>query len=502
MKREISVLSTTGATKPLFASKQKKLLLVHSPIDATNYADAKQHYAPSQGLIALRTFIRQSCPDVEVQFLDGTFLDTDTIIKCILRDRPDWVGQSIQQLSYGQALAIARAAKESGARNVFGGQHATQLAAEIMANQHDIVDVVIRHDGEIPMAMLCHDVPYSQIANATYWDGAVSHNFAIDWKLDIYPLPDYDGIDLAPYVECYTRRLQLPSPRTFLRTHSHKGCGNRYGSHACYFCGRADRSVRFKDPSRYVRELIELRSRWGAGSVFDTGDDIAYSKAWLESVARQIEHSDLELDLGCFGRTCKLVDPEVPQLLRRMGVSNIIIGFESGDPAVLNRCGKGGVTPEDNLVAAANLFDSGIDVCASYVIGLPGENEATLRRTYENAQQLLDVAQKRLGRRPYELVANFFEPSPGSPAFRRVKQANPEKYEGQDVLDLEEVQYDYFKSHWALSSPSAVREFRRLLVEWAMRINSLTAESDSQGFRAEEVTRGTERDRRIGGAAA
>jgi radical SAM superfamily enzyme YgiQ (UPF0313 family) len=461
--------------------------LIHTPIDSTKYADARQHYAPSAGLVALRTFLYQSCPDVTVEFLDGTFLSTDQIIDGIRRHRPEIVGQSIQQISYPNALAIASAAREVGAMNVFGGQHATQLAPEIISNQHRIVDVVIRHDGEIPLAMLCRGVPVSQIANTTYWDSEVRSNLAVDWNLDVYPAPTYGGLDLSPYVNCYSTRLRFEPPKLFLRTYSHKGCGNRNGSSCCYFCGRADRSVRFKTPEKYVRELLELQDRWGAHAAFDTGDDIAYSKSWLEAVARAIERSGLHLELGCFGRTCRLLDPEIAPLLRRMGVTNIIIGFESGDPQVLGSCGKGRVSPEDNLIAAGNLFDSGIDVCASYVIGLPEESQNSLSRTYENAQMLLDLARKKLGRPPFELVANLFEPSPGSPAFSKIKSYYPEKYAGRDLLDLEEVQSDYFRSHWNLPTSEAVADFRAFLVKWGDRLNHLTEESDHQGFRNREV---------------
>ena len=235
---------------PILGSKrtEKQVFLVHSPVDSATYADARQHYAPSGGLIALRTFLGQSCKNVNTELLDGALLPKSEIIDRIRRERPGVVGQSIQQISYGNALDIATAAKEVGAISVFGGQHATQLADEILANQYTIVDAVIRHDGEIPLALICQGVPVAQVANATYWDDGVHHNAAVEWNLGIYPAPDYGGVDLKPYIECYTRRLRLDTPHTFLRTHSHKGCGNRNGTHACYFCGAQIRPSDSKHP--------------------------------------------------------------------------------------------------------------------------------------------------------------------------------------------------------------------------------------------------------------
>ena len=493
-----------GNVLPVLGSKgtEKRVLLVHSPIDSVNYADARQHYAPSAGLIALQTFLGKSCANTRADLLDGALLSKSAIIDAIRRQRPHVVAQSVQQLSYSNSIDIGRTAKEVGALSVLGGQHATQLAGEIVANQHEFVDAVIRHDGEIPLAQICQGVPIAQIANATYWANGVHHNAAVEWDLDKYPAPEYGGVDLKPYTDCYTSRLGFSTPHTFLRTHSHRGCGNRNSSHACDFCGRADIAVRFKTPRKFVSELIELRDRWGADAVFDTGDDIGFSLQWLREVADLVESSGLRIDVGCFGRACRLRDPEVARLLHRIGVTNIIIGFESGDPALLRGCGKGGVTPEDNLLAAGNLFDQGIDVLASYVLGLVGETEASLRKTLDNAECLLDLAQKRLGRKPYELVANFFEPSPGSPAFRRIKKAYPDKYEGADMIDLAELQADYFRLHWNLPSESSIREFRSRLVEWGGRLNSLTVEADSQGFRRDEVRTLAESGVSGGGLAA
>jgi radical SAM superfamily enzyme YgiQ (UPF0313 family) len=397
------------------------------------------------------------------------------------------VGVSVQQVTYGNSLDIAAKAKAVGAEVVFGGHHATQLAREMMENQHYLVDAVVSNDGEIPLRLIAQGFDFRDIPNLTFWDDGVIQNAVTEFALDQFLPPDYSGLDLIPYAERYSKRLGWSEPRIFLRTNSHKGCGNRFNSNACYFCGRADKSVRFKSPAKFVQELTKLKQRWGASEVFDVGDDIAFRDEWLRETAERIEAEGLELPLGCFGRAARLRNAGTARLLLRMGVSSVIIGFESGDPTLLSRCGKGTITPQDNLVAARNLFDLGIDTVASYVIGLPGENESSLRRTYDNAANLVAVAKRHLGRAPYELVANLFEPSPGSPAFCRMKQVFPMKYLGQDRLDLATCQADYFRAHWGFVTDEEVEGFRQLLVRWGTRINALITEADCQGFRVDEV---------------
>jgi radical SAM superfamily enzyme YgiQ (UPF0313 family) len=466
--------------------RPREIFLIHAPI-SERYQDASQHYAPPAGLISLKTAVQRAVEGVDITVLDGTQVSLDSMIKAIVDVEPDLVGVSIQQLSYDNALSIAAVAKEIGSTVVFGGQQATQLAPSIIANRHEIVDAVVSHDGEVPLILMCNCAPFEYIPGLSYWRDGARENPSVPLALDALPWPDYDDISLQPYARCYTARRDLAQPGIFLRTYSHKGCGNRQNSSACYFCGRADRGVRFKSPRRFVGELLRLQERWGATEVFDVGDDIGYAKPWLSEVADLIVASGLSLKFGCFGRASRLRDPEVVQILQRMGVSNVVIGFESGDENLLNSCGKGNISPQDNLTAAQHLFDVGIDVCASYVVGLPGESECSLQHTFENAAELIELARERLGRAPYELVCNLFEPSPGSPAFCQLKRKFPAKYHNEDRIDLEEAQHDYFRSHWCFTSKDEVDDFRKLLVRWAKRINSLTTEADCQGFLATEM---------------
>ena len=128
----------------------------------------------------------------------------------------------------------------------------------------------------------------------------------------------------------------------------------------------------------------------------------------------------------------------------------------------------------------------GIDITASYVLGMPGETKESLANTLQNARSLVDIVKRAYGRPPKELVANLLEPTPGSPAYWNLVKAYPKQYYLKDKLDLENMQRDYFRYYFGLDTLEKYRSFRRLLRDTALEIHSYVSFSDAQGWLASE----------------
>ena len=193
------------------------------------------------------------------------------------------------------------------------------------------------------------------------------------------------------------------------------------------------------------------------------------------------------IDIGIFGRANR-VTPDIAHALRVIGISDVVIGFESGNAEILRECNKRNTTPDINIQAAEYLFSEGIDICASFVLGLPGENAQTLQDTINCAETIVDLAVKLMGRQPREMVANLIELSPGSPAYQTILAAMPAKYYNNDMLFLEELQRDYFRCYFGLDSERDYQNFRRMLCETAHEIHNLVPYSDPQGWlNSEEI---------------
>lgn len=472
------------------AAKKRHLCLIFSPIDK-HYRDAMSHFAPPLGLIALANYVEARDSNIRISILDGSVTHTlDEILTFIEEEKPDVVAQSIQLISYNNALIIAEYAHNLGLVNVFGGHHATQIAEAIAFRQKGIVDYVVAGDGEEALWSILQEKPIEEIPNlVTTAKGRVYRTPRVLTRLNSVPHIDYSPTPLEPYMT-QIRKTNFACNQTttnYLRIYSHKGCGNRLGSGGCFFCGRADYGIRFKSPQNFWEDIRSVVEASGADYVFDVGDDFLFNKKWARRVAEAKPPLSAELNLGVFGRANR-IDAEGASYLAAIGVKDVVIGFESFDSDILRLCGKKFTDESTNLRAVEALFVEGIDVCASLVLGLPGESEDSLKKAIEGSEKIVNLAEKLLGRPPRELVANLIEPSPGSPAFNELIRAFPRKYFMQDKLSLEEIQRDYFRHLFNLDSADAYAKLRKSLGRTAREIHALVDFSDSQGWLAAELS--------------
>ena len=460
---------------------ENEIVLIFTPIDHY-YKDADTHYAPPLGLVAIENFLYEH--DVKCRILDGSVVYSQKEILDILKEtKPKLVGQSVQLISYKNALEIAELVHSYGGINVFGGHHATQMCNSIIKNRGHLVDYVIVGDGEDAWLGLSKGEDRTKIPNLVYSEkGEVYHNDIKEVDLSNIPTLDYNRVDLYPY-QNKLAMSNFSSNRymNYLRFYSHKGCGNRQNSNGCVFCGRADRGVRFKSATKYWADVVHCINKKHADYLFDVGDDLLYSKDILQQYLSEKPECVEACDMGVFGRANR-VDEMAAQMLRELGVVDVVIGFETGDQEVMRLCNKAASSPEQNIRAAECLTRYGIDITASYVLGLPGETEKSLYNTVNNAKKVCEIITRTLGRPPKELVANLLEPSPGSPAFREIVKKFPQKYKDKDDLDLEELQRDYFYCYFDITSGEEYRSFRKKLGAAAREIHSLVEFSDSQGW--------------------
>lgn len=465
----------------------KHICLIFSPIDHY-YQDALTHFAPPLGLVALSNYIKQEEPDCKVTILDGSVShNVESICSFISRERPDIVAQSIQLISYANALRIAEHAKSYGMVNVFGGHHATQLVDVIIENRIGIIDYVCVGDGEEAIVAIIRESVTSAPNLAFKHNDVIFARPRRNFLQNNLPRIDYSEVDLTPYQEAMRNAsFNISGLQTYLRIYSHKGCGNRGNSVGCVFCGRADAGVRFKQPAQFWQDVQQVVCVHGADYIFDVGDDFMNNNSWLQAVAAMKPHFSKPYELGIFGRANR-VTTEGCKAIKIIGVTDVVIGFESGDSHVLELCGKFNTTPTTNIRAAELLFQNQIDITASFVLGLPGETERSLARTIDAAARVVELAKLYLGRPPREMVANLIEPSPGSPAYRMLVRCYPERYRGKDLLSLEDMQRDYFRCYFGINTTVQYDRFREILRCAAQNIHSLVDFSDAQGWLSSET---------------
>jgi radical SAM superfamily enzyme YgiQ (UPF0313 family) len=452
----------------------KNVLLIHPPFDSDYCIDVISD-SPPLGLVVLQNYVKRHLKlNVDIDIIDGEYHSMDEMNAMISSKKYDMLGVSPVAASYMNSLKLVETAKKHNLTTVFGGHHATQLCDAILRNRHDVLDYIIVGDGEIAFAGLVMGTEPSQIPNLVYYEnGQIQKTREENVPLEFGVIDYIDPKALEQYKRNTSKAIERREKLTAFKSYSHKGCSNRSRSQYCFFCGRADKGVRYKTPDDYVRELRYLSSIPSAKYIFESGDDFLQNIKWLNAVVELIEKEPLRKDvhLRIFARANKVI-PETIPILKKLNIDEVLIGFESGSEKILKNICKHG-TPADNMNAAKLLYENGIDTIASFVLGLPGEDEHTLQETYNQVLEIKELAYKHLGRSPQQIMPNIIAIHPGSPAFKKLLHNMPQKYQDKDVFDIYETQSDYFRMEFDLKNDEQLMEFRMNLEAWVKKIKEL-----------------------------
>lgn len=207
-------------------------------------------------------------------------------------------------------------------------------------------------------------------------------------------------------------------------------------SQPCVFCAVPYSQVRYKSPTRVWNELNDLVRTFRADYIYETSDSLCGNISWLEQLA---EAKSVDLSFEIFSRADEIT-PRSVELLKKIGVSDVFIGMESGSDEILKTINK----RFDSIQSceAVKLLDvNGMKVSPSFIVGLPGESEESLEQTYELSHKIKQL--KNYGQ-TYKFI---FNPIPGSRAFSELIQQPDlrEKLSASDLFDYEELKMEWIK---------------------------------------------------------
>jgi len=327
---------------------------------------------------------------------------------------------------YGTFLAKAR-----GARTIAFGTHVTPIPRETM-RPFASLDFILLGEPELTLRDLMdhlegkldqrdevlrrlfaeHDPDYAPSFDAS---GAVvlSGIKGLVWRrgdevvvnptrpfmadLDTLPIPRHDLLPLLKY-----RMPLMKGPFTFIVTS--RGCpaGCTYCiKHVNYQFG-----VRLRSPALIMDELWELK-RLGISNIHMYADLFTVNREQVVDLCRRIIDSGIDIHWTCNSRV-DYVDEEMLQLMGKAGCWFISWGIESGNEMILKHARKG-ADPAKAERALRWAKKAGIRNWGYFIVGLPGETEATIRQTIDFAKGLpLDIALFHVAA-PYPGTPFFFE---------------------------------------------------------------------------------------------
>jgi radical SAM superfamily enzyme YgiQ (UPF0313 family) len=219
-------------------------------------------------------------------------------------------------------------------------------------------------------------------------------------SLDDLPMPLHHLLPLQKQ-----RMPMIRGPFTFIVTS--RGCPA-----GCKFCIKHvsyQTSVRIRSPQLILEEL-KLLAGLGVYHVHMYADLFTVNREQVVELCRLIVESGLKVRWTCNSRV-DYVDEEMLQLMGRAGCWYISWGIESANEEILRRARKG-YRKEQATKALTWAKQAGIRNWGFFIIGLPGETEATIQETIAYARSLpLDIC-----------LFHIAAPYPGTPFFYEVVQ--------------------------------------------------------------------------------
>ncbi len=367
---------------------------------------------PPLGILSIAAWLERHGIDVEI--IDGyaTRESHGEMVARIIASGCSAVGFSCTTSSFPETNRIATLLKEQapGIVTVLGGAHACTIGAPLL-DAYPALDLLVIGEGENTMLELAKSgfTGVKDIPGVAYRGqngrGTLTAPRELIKDLDTLPFPAYHRLPNFPK----SYRLPLFSypkaPNTSII--SSRGC-----PYSCSYCDRSvfSRGFRFNSPE-YILEHVAMLSRdYGIRHVFFYDDLFTFDRKRVAEFCELKAKKGIKIGYNCIARL-EHVDRELLSLLKGSGCWQVNFGIESGDPEVLKQHRK--FYGLDEVGQKLKMVrDAGMRVKGLFMVGLPGEDEAAIRRTIDYALSLpLD-----------EINVTKFTPFPGAPVYRTIRE--------------------------------------------------------------------------------
>ena len=353
----------------------------------------------------------------------------NTLIKrYLLEKRPAYIGFSCTTSSFLDGVRIAMLAKKilPGIKTVFGGAHVSALREKIL-EKFPVVDFCVTGEGEITLTELIQSRGEGavNIEGLAYRDpdGSVHVNSFRSKlvELDTLPFPAYSK--LRGYPEAY----KLPI-FNYPRTPNTSCISSRGCPYACSYCDRSvfRRSFRYNSAEYLYEHLKFLKREFGIRHINFYDDQFTFKKKRVEAFTELMMKIPLYMTFNCAVRADH-IDRDLIMLMKKAGCWMISLGIESGDPVLLTQHRQN--VDLDMMREKIHMIKQvGIRTKGLFMVGLPGETEASMRKSISYYRSLpID-----------EINVAKFTPFPGTPLYENLDKSGEfnEDWEKMDCMNF------------------------------------------------------------------
>lgn len=300
--------------------------------------------------------------------------------------KPDFVAASVFTCTAPDAIEVVETAKrvDPSIRTILGGVHASFMYEEMFA-QAPGLDFIVRGEGEATIVELLNAVSgqgdLAGVRGIVYRkDGglAVTSARPLLESLDNQPMA-WDLLDWQDY-----HYYIIPGSRLGAVDTS-RGCDKE-----CTFCSQQKywgRKWRGRSPEDIVREMLELRDRYGVNVVLFTDDYPTPDRQRWERLLDLLIEKQVGQYILMETRAADIIrDADILHKYRAAGIIHIYVGTEATEQKSLDYIKKD-LNIEESKRALALCRQHGIITETSMILGFPDETEDSIARTLELAME-------------------------------------------------------------------------------------------------------------------
>ncbi len=322
--------------------------------------------------------------------------------------RPDILGVTSMTPQMNTGIMIARLAKSINPDCivVFGGIHPTSLPYDTAS--YPEIDIVCVGEGELTMLHLVQTIERGgdlrDVQGIAFFDKnnqyCENERRALIADLDSIPYPIRDFPTQAEKEFMLHRGSILTS----------RGC-----PYSCTFCARKPiwgKSIRYRSAESVVQELEYMHHGLGIKNIMFEDDTLALRFQRMKELFDLMEKRNININYTIQTKV-HVVKPELLELLKKTGCTNIAIGVETGSQYTLDRIKKK-ITLDQvrNAVKLCKEFDI---MCNSFfIVGYPWETKEMVQETFDFMKEI-DSSVVHL----YMLI-----PLPGTELYEEAKREN------------------------------------------------------------------------------
>ena len=433
----------------------KKMLLVH-PLGYRADAAGKDisriaNIMPPLGLASIAAYLEKRGTSTAIVDCYARPNSDRAIRDRLLAERPACIGLSCTTSSFLDGIRIAELAHQTlpGIKTVFGGPHVSALK-ESLFPRFPAMDLAVIGEGEQTMAELAAgglDEP-SSVKGLIYrqnGEGIFTGYREQALVLDELPFPAYEK--LAGFPSSYLLPIFNYPKTPNTSCISSRGC-----PYSCSYCDRSvfRRSFRYNSAGYLYEHLRYLKERFGIRHINFYDDQFTFNRQRVEEFTSLMSERPLGMTFNCAVRA-EHIDGELLTMMKGAGCWMMSLGIETGDEELLAQHRQN--ADLDQLAEKIRMIKrAGIRTKGLLMMGLPGESEASIRKSMQYVFSL-PIDDFNLAK---------FTPFPGSPIYEHIREMGEfdEDWEKMDCMNflfiakgmtlerLESLFQEFYRSHF------------------------------------------------------